>query len=350
MICSEFRLTHATLHTINLTHNVMSQMLNTVKSYCKSSIPTRLEKFYLSEMENYSDSTIANLPGWDPVVQFELNFSETAFTGLQNNHEDWLASGSKKDNCEYIAFSTLADLEYRDELTDFLAIDIRQENCPVYYGDHETGEFINIHKTLDYFLEYLDDEDVNPMEQFGALYEKAQDAFSKSDHSLIVETLGAFFEKNQINPGIPGPYMKEIPEALNLLACAYDELEQPEKAMEYLDLACNGIFCRNAFLNRVKFNLISSKYDIAMEQCNQGLERFSDDYSKSFLNLYKGIIYGVYEKNNEALECFALMTGNVEKSDFEILTPVAAIYTHFTEIKDFEMVFNRTSKMIQEYE
>ncbi len=328
----------------------MSKILNTVKSYCKSSIPARLEKFYLSEMEEYSDSTIANLPGWDPESEFELNFSAATFTGLQNRHNDWLTNKSKEDNCEYIPFSTLTDLEYEDELTDFLAINISQENCPVCFGNHETGGFIVIYKTLDYFLEYLEDEDVNPMEQFGTLFERALEASSKSDHSLVIETLGNFFDKNQINPGIPGPYMKEIPEALNLLGAAYHELEQTEKAIEYLNLACTGIFCRNAFLNRVKLNLISSEYDIAMEQCNQGLERFSDDYSKSFLNLYKGIIYGVFEKNDEALECFALMVGNVEKSDFGILTPVAAIYTHFTEINDFEMVFNNISKMIQEYE
>ncbi|WP_158233220.1 hypothetical protein [Reichenbachiella sp. 5M10] len=43
-------------------------------------------------------------------------------------------------------------------------------------------------------------------------------------------------------------------------------------------------------------------------------------------------------------------TGNVEKSDFDILTPVAAVYTHYTESDDFEMVFNKVATLIKESE
>ncbi len=327
----------------------MSEVLNTVKSYFKSPIPKRLENFYLSEIERFDDSMIANLPGWDPEYQFGLSFSSSTIAQLQEQHKDWLLKASKTDECTYIPFSNLLEGD-ESELTDFLAINISQENCPVYYGDHETGEFTLIHKTLNHFLEYLDGGDVNPMEQFGVLYEKSQEAFFSNDNTLVINLLEDFFDKTPVNPAIPGPYMKEIPDALNLLACAYKDMDLPEKAIVYFNKACTGIFCRNAFLNRVKFYLISSEYNTAMEQCNLGLERFSDAYSTSFLNLYKGIINAVLEKDEEALACFALMTGDVEKSNLEILTPVAAVYTHITEINDFEMVFNKTLKMIQEME
>lgn len=319
----------------------MSNLLNTIKSYSNTPIPKTLQEFYHTEHEKYTDCQIANLPGWAPDCQFDLDFSESTIIELMDRHKDWITSESKNDNCNYIPFSSLGDE------TDFLAINISQTDCPVCFGNHETGEFIIIYNTLESFLQYLDNGEVNPMESFIDIYEEAKTAFYDDDVTLVVDLLGDFFNKHQINPAEFGPFMKQIPDALNLLACSYNDLDEPEQAMEVLEQACKAMFCRNAYLNRIKFNLILSNYDIAMNQCNDGLERFSDDYSTSFINLYKGIIYGISEKNKKALECFSLMVGDVEKSNFNTLTPVAGIFTHYTEASDFEEVFNETLEIIR---
>ncbi|MBU2915305.1 tetratricopeptide repeat protein [Reichenbachiella agariperforans] len=328
----------------------MSKILDTLKSYCKGPIPERLYSFFTSEVEKYNDCKIANLPGWDPESTFGLKFSKDTIEELQERHGDWIADGSANDRCEYIAFSSLIDLDYEDKLTDFIAVNISDENCPVYFGNHENGQFEMIYNSLDYFLAYLDKEEAHPMEGFTSLYESAKSAFYNGDNEQVIEGVAPFFEQHEIDPSKPGPYMKEIPDALNLLACAYYDRDQPNQALAYLDQACKGFFCRNAYLNRAKFIMVSSDYERAMEQCNQGLERFSDDYATSFLNLYRGVIYGILERYDDAQTCFDLMTGNVEKSDFDILTPVAAVYTHYTESDDFEMVFNKVATLIKESE
>ncbi|MBW1295547.1 hypothetical protein [Aquimarina litoralis] len=320
----------------------MSNLLNTVESWSEISIPERLKTFYLSEIETYEDHTIANLPGWDPSCEFDLDFSLDTISELMDRHSDWIQTASESDQCQYIAFSSL------DDETDFLAVNITNENCPIYFGNHETGGFQMIYKTLDNFLQYLDSEDVNPMELFPTLYEKAKVAFFENDDEKVITLLGDFFDKYPMDPGVPGPFMKQIPEALNIVACSHYNLEQFDEAMNMLELACNGIFCRNAFLNRIKFKLLSSEYDMAMQLCTQGLDRFSDSYSTSFINLYKGVIFGISENYEDALACFALMSGDMEKSDFNILTPIAAVYTHYTPETDFQKVFSQTLSVIQQ--
>ncbi|WP_299437737.1 hypothetical protein [uncultured Aquimarina sp.] len=323
----------------------MSDILKTVKSLSSTtSVPKRLEIFYLSEADEYNDASIANLPGWDPSCEFDLDFSADTVEELMERHSDWITRESESDQCQYIAFSTLEDE------TDFLVVNISDEDCPVYFGNHETGDFQMIYKSLDRFVKYLDSEDINPMELFGELYEKSQTAFFDGNEELVVTLLGDFFDQYPMNPAIPGPYMKQIPDALNLLACSYVTLDRTEEAMEAFELACTGMFCRNAFLNRIRLNLISSEYDVAMQLCDQGLNRFSDSYSTSFINLYKGVIHAVLEKEEDGRACLALMNGDVEKTDFNIVTPVAAIFIHYTAATDFEEVFNQTLQVIREAE
>ena len=239
----------------------MSDISASIKEYCKGAFPKRLQKFYESEYEEYQESIFANLPGWDPSCTFYLYFDIETFKELQDRHEDWLERESKEDGCQYIGFAQLADEEYGDELIDFLAVNISNEDCPVYFGNHETGDFSVMYETLDSFLEVLKDDVSNPMELFPEYYEKSKEAHSDSEYEVVVELLGGLFDKYHIDPSIPGPYMQQIPDALNLLGISYFELDQREKAIETLDEACKGMFCKHAFLNRVKFNLLAENYE-----------------------------------------------------------------------------------------
>lgn len=296
-------------------------MSNILKSYINISIPKTLLQFYLYRYEKYTERQISNLPGRAPDCQFSLNFSESTIIDLLGKHKGWIERESKLDNCEYIPFSSLNDE------TNFLAININQSDCPVYFGNHETGKFTLIYNTLESFLRYLDRNEMNSMESFIGLYKKAKIAFLKDDMLLVINLLGGFLNEKKINSPISKPYLKQIADALNLLAWSYNNSDAPEQAMETLNLVCKTMFCRNAYLNRIKLNLIVSNYYLAIKQCNQGLKQFSDDYSTTFINLYKGLAYEILEKNKEALKCFDLMTRNVEKSDFNSIDLKSSVRT-----------------------
>ncbi len=324
----------------------MSRELNILQSYSKTQIPERLQKFYSSEMEPYSESTIDGIPGWDHRCEFELDFSAYTLKELISRHNEWLKSGSVEDKCEYIPFSTLSIED--DSMVDFLAINISKEDCPVYYGDHETGGFSRIARSLDNFLINLGDQGENPFDIFMEIYNKAKDAYFEDNNPLVIKTLGEnFFDKFDIDPARPTIYIKEFPKALNLLGCAYYEMDQLTKAMETLNKACTAIFCKDAFLNRIKLNILCSNYEEATKQCDFGLMKFTDSFSQSFLHLYLGIIKHTEKNEEKALLHFSKMRGNVEKTHSNSIIPVALTYTHMIETKDFEKTFNEVSKLTQ---
>lgn len=322
----------------------MNNISNSLELIAGKSIPETLSNFFNNLADQYSEETINNLPGWDPNSHFEVFFSEETILALNAQHSDWLKENSEADNAHYVPFSTL------EEETDFLVVDISNDDCPILFADHESGQFIVLKNSLKLFLAALDGESTYQMEQIGEVYEEALSDYFEGKLQSAHSTLEAFFDENKVNPGIPGPFMQIIPDALNLYACVCNELDEVEEAMKNLNLACEGIFSQKAYLNRIKINLLTGHYDTVIEQSKSGLSRFNDEYAQAFLNLYRAVALGAQEKEDEAEPFLNLLPEVDGKNDLMKVTPVAAMYTHVLGNLTFEDAYNKTAAVVAKME
>lgn len=321
----------------------MNNITLTLEEIAGKPVPEKLVSF-LNQSADYNGETISNLPGWDPECEFEIEFSKESILELVDRHGDWLKKNSEADAAHYLPFSTL------EEETDFLVVDISKEDCPILFADHESGQFILIKKNIDKFLASFDESELYTMDQLGELYQQAMSDYFEGKSDEIINTLGTLFDDNQVNPGIPSPYMQILPDALNLLAVAYFDNEQIEETFETLDLACQGIFCEKAFLNRIKVNLLTGQYETVLEQTKEGLSRFNSEYAQAFLNLYHAVALGAQEKEDEAIPFLNLLPDVEGKNDLVKVTPVAAMYTHILGNISFEEAFGKTAAVVEKME
>ncbi len=323
----------------------MLTSIEQAQKYASKELPNRLIDFYQNEADLYVNSSINNLPGWNPETEFELNFSAHTIKELNERHADWLLRESEDKACIYLAFSSL-----EDEI-DFLAVEITNEDCPVYFGNHEDGSFELLYHSLDDFVDFLDDDESrNPLVVLPELYETAKEDFSDENYEEVIDSLGAYFDKHPVNPAIPSPLMRMIPDALNLVACAHGELKEKEKQIELLDLACRGIFAQSAYLNRVRYYLLEQSFEKVIDLCNEGLERFSNEFTRSFLFLYKDLAQEELEDEQAMLETFKNIENVIDMEDIGTAATVAILYVHYLPMDDFEEVFTGFSAIIKNHE
>lgn len=110
-------------------------------------LPQDIKDFYeKKEYLKYKGlSTSKQLPNYEPDSKFKVYFLDES---LWDEYDDW-----DIDRDEYPTMLPLSRLDEDD--SQFLAIDIEEDDYPVYMFEHESGEFEPYFDTFQEFLKSL---------------------------------------------------------------------------------------------------------------------------------------------------------------------------------------------------